>query len=568
MTADAETSHPDAGESYESWVGRIIDGRYQIDSLLGEGGMGAVFEAEHLKLMKRVALKVIHPEFAGDGEVAERFAREAMASAQLEHPHVATATDYGTLPEGGAYLVMQLVQGESLSDRLDREGAMDWALACEVIAQVADALSTAHKKGIVHRDLKPDNVMLEPRDDGTILVKVLDFGIARVASDAAGKAGPALTRVGTVIGTPGYMAPEQALGEEVDYRIDLYALGLLLYEMITGTPVFDLVDLTAIVTRQLTEEIEPLANVADVPAELSALVMRALDRKKDQRPESAAAMRDGLRHIVLDATIRAVASGETELPPMAGTGLASARRDPTPTGPHLPERPVPPPRDAVPSRRRVATAKTALAMEAIERRKVPLSILALSGCGGLALLAALGVGLVLFSSDGALSAKGENLVESGNKAQARRVEERRRRREAAAPEPTPTPAPSPIEALTDTPAQVPEALTQAAADLMVSEGRNTRRRAARQVLAHEPADEVPRYLREVAELENTSVCRRKLPHVVALGEIGDPRALPALDRIDAQPTNGCRRGLFQRFDCYGCLRDELATTLQVLRERM
>jgi len=569
MTADAEKSHPDEGESYESWVGRVIDGRYQIESLLGEGGMGAVFAAEHLKLMKKVALKVIHPEFAGDGEVAERFAREAMASAQLEHPHVATATDYGTLPEGGAYLVMQLVQGESLSDRLDREGAMDWTLACEVIAQVADALSTAHKKGIVHRDLKPDNVMLEPRDDGTLLVKVLDFGIARVASDAVGRAGPALTRVGTVIGTPGYMAPEQALGEEVDYRIDLYALGLLLYEMITGQPVFDLVDLTAIVTRQLTEEIEPLANVASVPPGLSELVMRALDRKKEQRPESAAAVRDGLRQLVLHATIQAVASGETELPPMAATGLATSRRDPTPTGPHLPERAVPPPKDAVPARRRTATAKTALAMEAIERRKVPLSILALSGCGGLALLTMLVGGLVLLSggdADGPL--KGQNLTETGNKERSRRIEERRRHRAAATPDPEPEAAPIPAGLVPDAPARVPEALTQAAANLMVSESRAERRAAAQEVLAHEPAQEVPPYLREVAEIESTSVCRRKQPHVVALGEIGDPRALPALDRIDAQPRNGCRRGLFRRFDCYGCLRDDLAATMQVLRERM
>jgi serine/threonine protein kinase len=145
------------------WLGRVIDERYRIERMLGEGGMGAVFLAEHLKLQKKVALKIILPQFAGDGEIAERFAREAMASAKLDHPHVASALDYGTLPEGGAYLVMQYVRGRSLRAAAV-EHAGDWRFACGIGAQIADALAAAHAAGIVHRDLKPDNVFLEPRE--------------------------------------------------------------------------------------------------------------------------------------------------------------------------------------------------------------------------------------------------------------------------------------------------------------------------------------------------------------------------------------------------------------------
>src|SRR5690606_31183178 len=218
---------------------------------------------------------------------------------------------YGTLAEGGAYLVMQYVRGRSLRDVMDERGALDWVEAARIGLQVADALAAAHQKGYVHRDLKPDNGMLEPRDDGSQLVKVLDFGIARVASEkAVGGGGRALTRVGTVIGTPGYMAPEQALGEPVDYRADVYALGLVLHEVVTGRAVFQQKELTAIVTRQLTETPPRLTELLDgVPPELDDLVARLLERDKEKRPQAAAEVRDALRSLVLGAKLQAVASG-------------------------------------------------------------------------------------------------------------------------------------------------------------------------------------------------------------------------------------------------------------------
>ncbi|MCA9658358.1 MAG: serine/threonine protein kinase, partial [Myxococcales bacterium] len=218
----------DAALDTDAWLGRTIDNRYKIVELLGEGGMGAVFVAEHLSLRKQVALKVIRPEYAGIPEIAARFTREAMATAKLDHPHVASALDYGMLPDGAAYLVIQLVRGKPLRSLLD-ERSLAWPIACDIVGQIADALAGAHAEGIVHRDLKPDNVLLELRDDGRYLAKVVDFGIARVATDAASHgpvAGEGLTRMGMVMGTPGYMSPEQALGEQIDHRTDLYAVGV------------------------------------------------------------------------------------------------------------------------------------------------------------------------------------------------------------------------------------------------------------------------------------------------------------------------------------------------------
>jgi eukaryotic-like serine/threonine-protein kinase len=303
----AETALSPAPEVGRGWVGRTLDGRYRIDELLGEGGMGAVYTAEQLTLHKPVAIKVIRAELAGNGEVAARFAREAMATAHFEHPNVASAIDYGTLPEGGAYLVMQLVRGRNLRDILERTGPVAWPRACELMAQVADALSAARAASIVHRDLKPENMLIEARDDGSELVKVLDFGIAHVAPRKAAAPEGAmltreLTRVGTVMGTPGYMAPEQAVGDKVDHRTDLYALGVVLWECVTGRSLWDGPDVTSIITQQMTQPVPLLRDAmpsARVPRELDALVQRLCARAADGRPEHAGQVRDELRRIAL-----------------------------------------------------------------------------------------------------------------------------------------------------------------------------------------------------------------------------------------------------------------------------
>ncbi|MFW6023832.1 MAG: serine/threonine-protein kinase, partial [Myxococcota bacterium] len=301
----ASTEGRPEGLADADWIGRVVDDRYEVVERLGEGGMGAVFIAEHLKLRKRVALKVILPEFAGDGEMAARFAREAMASAKLDHPNVASALDYGTLPEGGAYLVMQLVRGDSLQALIDAQGRLPWPRACAIAAQVSDALSAAHLEGIIHRDLKPDNILLEPRDGGNDLVKVLDFGIARLSAESTqGVEGSAptraLTRLGTVMGTPGYMSPEQAVGESVDHRTDLYALGVVLWEMLTGRELFEGHELTSIVTKQLTQDppsVRQVTGDGTLPVDLEHLVLRMLARSAADRPEGAAEVRDQLQQL-------------------------------------------------------------------------------------------------------------------------------------------------------------------------------------------------------------------------------------------------------------------------------
>ncbi len=277
----------------ERWIGRVVDERYRVVGLLGGGGMGNVYEAEHLALGKRVALKVIHPELLADEEALARFEREARATAAVEHPHVAAAMDFGRLPEGGAYLIVQLVQGLSLRKRLEA-GPIAWREACTIGAQIADALSAIHARGFVHRDLTAENVLLTTREDGSPFVRVLDLGVAGVVSQAPGDR---LTEEGHVVGTPGYMPPEQALGRPTDPRADLYALGVLLWEMCTGRSLWGERALTQVVAAQLTESPPPIAQLssATAPPELAQLIDRLLSRAPTDRPESATSVRDALR---------------------------------------------------------------------------------------------------------------------------------------------------------------------------------------------------------------------------------------------------------------------------------
>ncbi|MBZ5713025.1 serine/threonine-protein kinase, partial [Nannocystis pusilla] len=309
------------------WIGRIIDGRYRIVELLGEGGMGAVFVAEHLKLHKHVALKTIRAQFAANSQAEARFTREALATARLDHPHVVSAIDYGQLPEGGAYLVIQLVRGRSLTKQIE-EGALGWLAACRLGAQIADALAAAHGLGIIHRDLKPDNILLEPRDDGSFHARVLDFGIARVAADETHTTGTLagigkpITRMGAVVGTPGYMAPEQAVGQPVDVRADLYSLGVILWEACTGRYLWDAEAVTDLFAAQLSRPAPSLRSLrSDIPPMLSALVDQLLDRKPERRPANAAVVRDELRKLALSAEVDSVLAGAT--PRVAAAALAA-----------------------------------------------------------------------------------------------------------------------------------------------------------------------------------------------------------------------------------------------------
>lgn len=281
--------------------------------------MGAVFIAEHVALQKQVALKTIHAELTGHAEIAARFAREAMASARIEHPGVVSALDFGTLEGGGAFLVMQLVRGEGLRERLLRESALPWCDACELMEQMSDAVAAAHAEGIVHRDLKPENVVLENAKSGGVVVRVLDFGIAHLRSESAlavpTHAGAPLTRLGVVMGTPGYMAPEQAVGQPVDERTDVYALGVMLWELLAGRRPFSGETLTAIITQQFAAEPPALPSDAQaVPSGLAALVAQMLSARPEERPASAFEVRDRLRALRHEP--------QALLPALAGKPLA------------------------------------------------------------------------------------------------------------------------------------------------------------------------------------------------------------------------------------------------------
>jgi serine/threonine-protein kinase len=283
-------------------VGKVLSERYRIESVLGEGGMGAVYLAEHVLMHKRLAVKVLHPEMTRMPEIVARFEREAMAAAHIEHPNVAAATDFGKLDDGAFFLVLEYVEGTSLRD-LIAKGPLGAERALHIAYQIASALARAHTLGIVHRDLKPENVMLVERDGDTNFVKVLDFGIAKVPvgglsrSETPPQSGQVLTQLGMVYGTPEYMAPEQALGQEVDARADLYALGVILFEMLTGVRPFEAESKVTLLGMKVTSDPPTMASKnpsARVPESVEAIVRRLLDKEASGRYQDAREVLDGI----------------------------------------------------------------------------------------------------------------------------------------------------------------------------------------------------------------------------------------------------------------------------------
>jgi hypothetical protein len=284
----------------DALLGTTIADRYRVLQRLGEGGMGVVYIAEHLTLHKKVALKVIQPHWAENAELMARFKREAVSTAHLEHAHIVGALDFGELPDGSAFMVMPWVRGQSLAHALEKQGKMALRRAARLGAQIADALAAAHAIGIVHRDLKPDNVLLENRADGSEVARVLDFGIASLSASGPLPSNVAepLTRVGTILGTPGYMAPEQAAGAAIDPRADLYALGVMLWEMCQGRALFPGDDLGQILSLQLRgpAPVLELGSSAEARA-LSELVQKLVELDKALRPQATPEVRDALRRI-------------------------------------------------------------------------------------------------------------------------------------------------------------------------------------------------------------------------------------------------------------------------------
>jgi serine/threonine-protein kinase len=268
-------------------IGSTLDGRYNILSLLGEGGMGKVYLAEHVALEKRMAVKVLHAEYSRQEEVTKRFQQEAIAASRIGQENIVNVTDFGRTPDGALYFVMEELAGENLGDII-RAGPLPAARTIPLLAQVGRALGAAHARGIVHRDLKPDNVIVLQREERPDFVKVVDFGISKVGSTGEGRPREKLTRLGTLMGTPEYMAPEQAGGGTVDHRVDIYAFGVMAYEMLTATLPFSDPNPLAVLVRHQSVPPEPPSKRRpdlDIPPSLEALVLRCMQKGPDARPQ-------------------------------------------------------------------------------------------------------------------------------------------------------------------------------------------------------------------------------------------------------------------------------------------
>jgi serine/threonine-protein kinase len=281
-TVDLPEDRPPGAK--DPYIGTTFDHRYKIDQLLGEGGMGFVYLARHKVIDKKVAIKVLRSDLARDREIFDRFVQEARAASSIGNPHIVDIADFGDLPDGSTYFVMEYLEGRSLSHLIEAVKRLPVERICRIGVQIAEALAAAHAREIVHRDLKPDNCFLITRGTDTDFVKILDFGIAKVSKSAT-----KLTRAGAVFGTPHYMSPEQAAGAPIDHRTDIYSLGVMLYEMTAGQLPFNADNFMGILTQHMYKApvpIRALVPAPDCPPGLEAIILKALTKKPEGRYQS------------------------------------------------------------------------------------------------------------------------------------------------------------------------------------------------------------------------------------------------------------------------------------------
>jgi eukaryotic-like serine/threonine-protein kinase len=274
--------------------GSVIDGRYIVESVLGEGGMGIVYLCTHQLLYKRVAMKVLRSDFARNEEVVARFLNEARSASAIGNPHIVNISDFGRLPDGSVYFIMEYLEGDALTHVI-KELSIERIL--HIARQIAEALSAAHVMDIVHRDLKPDNILLLTHGSETDFVKILDFGIAKVST-----AESRLTLAGSVFGTPCYMSPEQAAGTTVDHRSDIYSLGVILYEMVSGHVPFDSDNFMTILSKHMYQmpihlrDLDAL-RIQKIPTGLEEVIMKCLSKRPEQRYQSMQEVIDELEKV-------------------------------------------------------------------------------------------------------------------------------------------------------------------------------------------------------------------------------------------------------------------------------
>jgi serine/threonine-protein kinase len=308
-------------------LGHTLDDKYRLEEQLGIGGMGTVYRARHLLIDRPVAIKVLNQRFVEDEAARTRFRREARAAGRLQHTNAVTVTDFGESQDGYVYLVMELLEGRTLRDVLAKEAPLDPARAVSLMMQISAAVAAAHEAGIIHRDLKPANIFIVQRADVPAVVKVLDFGIAKLAAEAFDEDDLAtLTQVGAMIGTPRYMSPEQCDGAELTPAADVYSLGCILYEMLTGTVPFSGSTPLAIAMKHTSESPRrPRDFVSAIPPALEEVVLHTLEKQPQDRPANAAEFRKellstaerlGLEHAAITSSpnLAALRSVGTESP--------------------------------------------------------------------------------------------------------------------------------------------------------------------------------------------------------------------------------------------------------------
>ncbi|HEY2404697.1 MAG TPA: serine/threonine-protein kinase, partial [Polyangiaceae bacterium] len=273
-------------------IGTVAAGRYRVLKQLGEGGMGQVYLAEHIAIEKRVALKVLRPEYASKGDIVTRFQQEAISASRIKHPNVLDVFDFGQLDNGCFYLAMEFLEGNDLADEISRRKVLNPATGIRIALQICRALAAAHTNGVVHRDMKPENVFLQRTGDGEEIVKIVDFGIALLRSkdDVPTQSKPRrLTRTGMIFGTPEYMAPEQAGGKHADLRADVYAVAIILYEMFTGAVPFTGETFLGVLAKHLNERPPPMAVVFPslaISPQFQAVIMKGLEKDPATRYQS------------------------------------------------------------------------------------------------------------------------------------------------------------------------------------------------------------------------------------------------------------------------------------------
>lgn len=614
MSDDSEQRTPqeqreeDSDREKGDLVGDVLSERYRLDEYIGGGGMGEVYKAEHVMMKKTVAIKVLRPEAADQEHVVERFRREAQAAANIDHPNICSATDFGRTDAGSFYLVMEYIEGPNLGDVIARHGAMDLERALHIADQVADTLEVAHEQGVVHRDLKPENVMLVDDGGEREQIKVLDFGVSRVqmADDM-----PSITKTGAVFGTPHYMSPEQAAGEQVDVRADLYGLGSLFYEMITGRPVFDGEKSVHVMASHLKDDPLPPSKAAswqEIPTELDRLLLDLLEKDPDDRPQSATEVRGRIEVVRRQLQPTSAVSRSIEIRMPTGRWLERAGHS---------------------TRRLYRIVDDRLPFDLGRLDAKALAVIAISGLATLTILGALtayGVSSFLEPpsaenvrsdlSDGRKTFREQPDVEAamekfraGEPASAAKALEQLREKYPDNPHlsfllgRTWSSAEEWNEAL-DSYASAIEAnpdyavseglLTDVLAAFRNSEEENyrharkmlkshierpnvaervgdvawrsnsgeDRKRAVDLLEGTGQLQSLPDWTRHAIELRRASGCDAHRKHIEALAAEGEPKALEILKIYDQKPRKGC--GPFKGKDCYGCVRSDLEEAITTL----